>query len=103
MPLSPEDAVLPQPMSDLLSDRVAERGVCRAASGCAGPPRRPGGGHPTLAAVGQAGGAAPGIGFAIASSVAVDIARQFVATGHVASPHRAARDVSVTPGNFPGS
>jgi putative serine protease PepD len=36
-------------------------------------------GIPTLAAVRQAGGAAPGIGFAIPSNIAVDIARQLVA------------------------
>jgi hypothetical protein len=35
MPLSPEDTVLPQPVSNLLSDPVAECGACQAASGCA--------------------------------------------------------------------
>jgi putative serine protease PepD len=43
-------------------------------------------GIPTLAAVRQAGGAAPGIGFAIPSSIAIEIARQLVDTGHVANP-----------------
>ena len=38
-------------------------------------------GIPTLAAVRQAGGAAPGIGFAIPSSIAIEIARQLVDTG----------------------
>ena len=47
-------------------------------------------GIPTLAAVGQTGGAAPGIGFAIPSSIAIDIARQLADTGHVTNPHRAA-------------
>jgi putative serine protease PepD len=51
-------------------------------------------GIPTLAAVGQTGGAAPGIGFAIPSSIAIDIARQLAATGHVTNPHRAALGVS---------
>jgi S1-C subfamily serine protease len=54
-------------------------------------------GIPTLAAANQsAGGAAPGIGFAISSNIAVSIARQLISTGHVTNPHRAALDVSVT-------
>jgi S1-C subfamily serine protease len=51
-------------------------------------------GIPTLAAVGQTGGAAPGIGFAISSDIAIDIARQLAASGHVTDPHRAALGVS---------
>jgi putative serine protease PepD len=43
-------------------------------------------GIPTLAAVRQAGGAAPGIGFAIPSSIAIEIARQLVDTGRVTNP-----------------
>ena len=43
-------------------------------------------GIPTLAAVRQAGGAAPGIGFAIPSSIAIEIARQLVRAGHVTNP-----------------
>jgi putative serine protease PepD len=43
-------------------------------------------GIPTLAAVRQAGGAAPGIGFAIPSSIAIEIARQLVGAGHVTNP-----------------
>jgi putative serine protease PepD len=50
-------------------------------------------GIPTLAAVRQSGGAAPGIGFAIPSNVAVDIGRRLVAR---ASGRTA--DVRVTPG-----
>jgi putative serine protease PepD len=53
-------------------------------------------GIPTLAAVGQAGGAVPGIGFAIPSDIAIDIARQIAATGHVTNPHRAALGVSAS-------
>jgi S1-C subfamily serine protease len=54
-------------------------------------------GIPTLAAANQsAGGAAPGIGFAISSNIAVSIARQLISTGHVTNPHRAALGVSVT-------
>ncbi|MGE5287563.1 MAG: S1C family serine protease [Micromonosporaceae bacterium] len=54
-------------------------------------------GIPTLAAVNQqAGGAAPGIGFAISSNTATDIAKQLVATGHVTNSHRAALGVQVT-------
>lgn len=47
-------------------------------------------GIPTLAAIDpQFGGAAPGIGFAIPSNVAVDIAGQLIAHGHVVNSHRA--------------
>ncbi|HEU5386112.1 MAG TPA: PDZ domain-containing protein [Streptosporangiaceae bacterium] len=41
------------------------------------------------------GGAAPGIGFAISSAMAVRIARQLVASGHVTSSGRAALGVEV--------
>jgi S1-C subfamily serine protease len=48
-------------------------------------------GIPTLAAASPASGApAPGIGFAIPSSVARDIAGQIIATGRVTDSHRAA-------------
>jgi hypothetical protein len=40
-------------------------------------------GIPTLAAASQAGAAAPGIGFAISSNIAVSIATQLVSTGRV--------------------
>lgn len=56
-------------------------------------------GIPTLAAVDQqlGGGAAPGIGFAIPSSTAKDIATQLVENdGRVVDTHRAALGVSVT-------
>jgi putative serine protease PepD len=53
-------------------------------------------GIPTLAAVRQAGGAAPGIGFAIPSNIAVDIARQLVARASGATV-----DVPVTQGESP--
>jgi S1-C subfamily serine protease len=53
-------------------------------------------GIPTLAAVAQAGGAAPGIGFAIPSNIAVGIARQLVARAPGATV-----DVPVTPGEHP--
>jgi putative serine protease PepD len=43
-------------------------------------------GIPTLAAISQAGAAAPGIGFAISSDVAVSIATQLVSTGRVMNP-----------------
>jgi S1-C subfamily serine protease len=54
-------------------------------------------GIPTLAATDQqtGGGAAPGIGFAISSDMAVRIARQLVASGHVTSSGRAALGVEV--------
>jgi S1-C subfamily serine protease len=48
-------------------------------------------GIPTLAAVSpQGGGQAQGIGFAIPSNLARDIAGQIIATGHVTNTHRAA-------------
>jgi S1-C subfamily serine protease len=43
-------------------------------------------GIPTLAATSQAGAAAPGIGFAISSNIAVSIASQLVSTGRVMNP-----------------
>jgi putative serine protease PepD len=43
-------------------------------------------GIPTLAAVSQAGAAAPGIGFAISSNIAVGIATQLMNTGRVVDP-----------------
>lgn len=54
-------------------------------------------GIPTLAATDQqlGGGAAPGIGFAISSDMAMRIARQLVANGHVTSSGRAALGVEV--------
>ncbi len=54
-------------------------------------------GIPTLAATDQqlGGGAAPGIGFAISSDMAVRIASQLVANGHVTSSGRAALGVEV--------
>jgi S1-C subfamily serine protease len=58
-------------------------------------------GIPTLAAVdpgmaGGAGSAAPGIGFAIPSSIVTDIAGQLVKNGRVTNSHRAALGVQVT-------
>lgn len=55
-------------------------------------------GIPTLAATDQqlGGGAAPGIGFAIASSIVKDVASQIVAHGKVTVSHRAALGASVT-------
>ena len=55
-------------------------------------------GIPTLAATDQqlGGGAAPGIGFAISSDMAVSIARQLVATGHVTQSGRADLGVEVS-------
>ena len=48
-------------------------------------------GIPTLAAVSpQGGGQAQGIGFAIPSNLAQDIARQIIKSGHVTNSHRAA-------------
>jgi S1-C subfamily serine protease len=48
-------------------------------------------GIPTLAAVSpQGGGQAQGIGFAIPSNLARDIARQIISSGHVINTHRAA-------------
>jgi S1-C subfamily serine protease len=53
-------------------------------------------GVPTLAATDpQMGGAAPGIGFAIASNTVKDIAGQLVANGKVVNSHRAALNVTV--------
>jgi S1-C subfamily serine protease len=53
-------------------------------------------GIPTLAATDQQlGGAAPGIGFAIPSSIVTDIAGQIIKTGHVTSSHRAALGLRV--------
>jgi len=53
-------------------------------------------GIPTLAATDQQlGGAAPGIGFAIPSSIVTDIAGQIIRTGHVTNSHRAALGVRV--------
>jgi S1-C subfamily serine protease len=53
-------------------------------------------GIPTLAATDQQlGGAAPGIGFAIPSSIVTDIAGQIITTGHVTNSHRAALGVRV--------
>jgi putative serine protease PepD len=47
-------------------------------------------GIPTLAATDpQLGGSAPGIGFAISSDMATDIARQLIQNGHVVDSHRA--------------
>jgi S1-C subfamily serine protease len=54
-------------------------------------------GIPTLAAADQQlGGAAPGIGFAISSNMATNIAKQLVATGHVTQSRRAELGVTVT-------
>ncbi len=55
-------------------------------------------GIPTLAATDQqvGGGAAPGIGFAISSSIVKDVADQIVAHGKVTVSHRAALDVTIT-------
>lgn len=56
-------------------------------------------GIPTLAATDpQLGGAAVGIGFAIPSSLAIDIARQIVAHGHVVESHRAYLGVELAAG-----
>ncbi len=53
-------------------------------------------GIPTLAATDQQlGGAAPGIGFAIPSSIVTDIAGQIIKTGRVTNSHRAALGVEV--------
>jgi S1-C subfamily serine protease len=53
-------------------------------------------GIPTLAATDQQlGGAAPGIGFAIPSSIVTDIAAQIIKTGRVTNSHRAALGVEV--------
>jgi S1-C subfamily serine protease len=64
-------------------------------------------GIPTLAATDPqlGGGAAPGIGFAIPSSVVKDIAGQIVRNGHVVNSHRAflGVDFSVGLGAAPGA
>jgi S1-C subfamily serine protease len=53
-------------------------------------------GIPTLAATDQQlGGAAPGIGFAIPSSIVTDIAGQIIRTGRVTNSHRAALGLRV--------
>ncbi|WP_433252517.1 S1C family serine protease [Streptosporangium sp. CA-135522] len=54
-------------------------------------------GIPTLTAVNPelGGGTAPGIGFAIPSNTAVDIAQQIVKTGKVTNTHRAALGITV--------
>ena len=60
-------------------------------------------GIPTLAATDQQlGGAAPGIGFAIPSSIVTDIAGQIIKTGHVTNSHRAALGVRVQTVTEPG-
>jgi putative serine protease PepD len=55
-------------------------------------------GIPTLAAIEpqQTGGAAPGIGFAIASDVVTDIADQIIKNGRVMDSHRAAIGATVS-------
>ncbi len=58
-------------------------------------------GIPTLAAEDPAqgqtsGGAAPGIGFAIPSSIVTDIAGQLIKSGRVTDSHRAALNIAVT-------
>ena len=54
-------------------------------------------GIPTLAAAGSQGGAAvQGIGFAIPSNLARDIAGQIIKSGHVTNSHRAALGARVT-------
>jgi putative serine protease PepD len=54
-------------------------------------------GIPTLAAVSpQGGGQAQGIGFAIPSNLARDIAGQIIKSGHVTNTHRAALGAQVT-------
>lgn len=56
-------------------------------------------GIPTLAATDpQLGGAAVGIGFAIPSSIAIDVARQIVEHGHVVESHRAFLGVQLAAG-----
>jgi S1-C subfamily serine protease len=53
-------------------------------------------GIPTLAAVSPQGGQAQGIGFAIPSNLARDIAGQIIKSGHVTNSHRAALGARVT-------
>jgi S1-C subfamily serine protease len=63
-------------------------------------------GIPTLAASDpQLGGSAPGIGFAIPSNQAKDIAQQLISSGHVTNSHRAyigirAADLQGAPGTY---
>jgi putative serine protease PepD len=58
--------------------------------------------HPTLTAAGSQGGAqAQGIGFAIPSNLARDIARQIITSGSVTSSHRAAIGAQVAPATGP--
>jgi S1-C subfamily serine protease len=53
-------------------------------------------GIPTLAATDpQLGGSAPGIGFAVPSNIATDIARQLIESGKVTSSHRAYLGVQI--------
>ncbi|MEV7807206.1 trypsin-like peptidase domain-containing protein [Microbispora sp. NPDC088329] len=52
-------------------------------------------GIPTLAAVDPQQGAAPGLGFAIPSDTATDVARQIIRYGRVVNSHRAALGVRV--------
>ena len=60
-------------------------------------------GIPTLAATDQQlGGAAPGIGFAIPSSIVTDIAAQIIKSGRVTNSHRAALGVQVQTVTGPG-
>jgi S1-C subfamily serine protease len=59
-------------------------------------------GIPTLAAVSpQGGGQAQGIGFAIPSNLARDIARQIISTGHVTNTHRAALGARIATASGP--
>lgn len=62
-------------------------------------------GIPTLAAVDQQiGGSAPGIGFAISSNTATDIANQLITDGKVTNSHRAFLGVQVADAtNAPGA
>jgi S1-C subfamily serine protease len=61
-------------------------------------------GIPTLAATDpQLGGAAPGIGFAIPSSLVTNIAGQIVKNGHVVSSHRAYLGVELATGVTSGA
>jgi putative serine protease PepD len=53
-------------------------------------------GIPTAAATGAQGGQAQGIGFAIPSNLARDIAGQLITSGHVTSTHRAAIGAQIT-------
>jgi S1-C subfamily serine protease len=61
-------------------------------------------GIPTLAATDpELGGTAPGIGFAIPSSVVTDIAGQIVQHGHVTASHRAYLGVELASGATSGA